>query len=212
MAPIERPDWGGALAPAGGNELDIADDGGMLADLDAGFRSPEVESRYRAMVAGRMERHRLSAEGARASLPSGLVAEWERSGGVVEIRLAEAQKAAIGILEGLHADDRVEFVQGFDALPDGVRSAIFLELSLGSAGSVRNASDADVARFAEMDEGRELVAEWRGRASRNVAIVLGRIRRIAERLSVADATLLDEWFNALPSRSTLAVLRVLAAR
>jgi hypothetical protein len=214
MAPIERPDWGsgGALVPAGGSELDIAgDDSGILADLDAGFHSPEVESRYRTMVAGRMERQRLAAGAARDLLPALLVAEWERSGGV-EIRLAEAQKAAIGILEGLHADDRMDFVQGFDALPDGARSSVLLELSLGSTGSVRRASEEDVARFAETDEGRALVAEWGERASRNVAVALGRVKRIAERLSVADATLLDEWFKDLPPRSLLAALRILVAR
>jgi len=94
MAPIERPDWGegAALVPT---EDDRAV---QLAEPASGFANPDVERRYRTMVASRMAKASLPTDEARSALGPALVAEWEASGGFTA-RLAQAQRGAIVILE-----------------------------------------------------------------------------------------------------------------
>lgn len=206
-APIERPDWGegSALVPAGA--------GGMPAPAEAadGFASPEVAQRYRSMVASRMAKASLPAMEASGTLDAGLVAEWEASGGFAG-RLAQAQKGAIAILEGLAPDDRAAFTTGFDTLPEGARSAILSEISLGSTGSVRPASDADLARFASTPEGGGMVREWGHRAGRNLAILRNRISRILGRMEADDIEAATQWFDTLPPTGAAAIYRMLAGK
>jgi hypothetical protein len=206
-APIERPDWGegAALVPV--------EDGRsvQLAEPADAFASAEVERRYRAMVASRMTKASLPADEARGALDPALVAEWEASGGFTA-RLAQAQRGAIAILERLNPEDRAAFIGEFDALPEGVRSVLFSEISLGSAGSVRNASEADVARFASAPEGNALMKEWGYRANRNVAVIRDRIGRILDRMSGEDIEAATTWFDALPPTSAMAIYRMLVAK
>jgi hypothetical protein len=206
-APIERPDWGG------GTELIPSSEDRVVpsAEPASAFAGPEVEQRYRAMVAKRMAKASLPADEARGALDAVLVAEWEASGGFAT-RLAQAQKGAIAILERLDPDDRGEFTAAFDALPEGVRSALLSEISLGSSGSARNASDADVTRFASTPEGAELVNEWGYRANRNVAIIRDRVSRILGRMEAEDIDAATAWFDALPPSHAAAIYRMLVAK
>lgn len=205
-APIERPDWGEET------ELVAAEADGAVASVETAnvFADSEVEQRYRTMVAKRMNKASLSADAARDVLDPTLIGEWETSGGFAT-RLAQAQKGAIAILDRLDPDSRTEFIGVFDALPEGVRSVLFSEISLGSAGSVRGASDADVARFASTREGGSLVGEWGHRANRNVAIIRDRINRILARMRADDIDAATAWFDALPPASATAVYRMLVA-
>jgi len=195
MAPIERPDWGegAALVPT---EDDRAV---QLAEPASGFANPDVERRYRTMVASRMAKASLPTDEARSALGPDLVAEWEASGGFTA-RLAQAQRGAIVILERLDPDERAAFTAGFDALPGGARSTLFSEIALGSAGSARNASDTDVARFASTPEGSAMVKEWGHRANRNLAVIRDRISRILTRMTAEDIDAVTTWFDALPRR------------
>jgi hypothetical protein len=205
--PIERPEWGEgtALIPA------AEDQAIQTAEPADVFANPEVERRYRTMVASRIAKASLPADEARGALDPTLVAEWEASGGFTA-RLAQAQKGAIAILERLDPEDRAEFITAFDSLPEGVRSALFSEISLGSAGSVRSASDADVTRFATTPEGGALVKEWGHRASRNVAIIRDRINRILGRMAAEDIDAATVWFDALPPTNAAAIYRMLVAK
>ena len=208
-APIERPDWGEgtALVPA-----DQGGDGGVApAEVADAFASPEVAQRYRSMVASRMAKASLPATEASGALDADLVAEWEASGGFAG-RLAQAQKGAIAILEGLAPDDRAAFTSAFDTLPEGARSAILSEISLGSAGSVRPASDADLTRFASTPEGGGMVSEWGHRAARNLAIVRDRISRILGRMEADEIDAATQWFDGLPPASAAAIYRMLAGK
>jgi len=202
-APIERPDWGEgtALVPT-------EDDAVQPAEATNAFANSEVERRYRGMVASRMAKASLPADEAKGVLASALVVEWDVSGGF-EARLAQAQNSAIAVLGRLDPQSRVGFIADFDALPEDVRSTVFSEIALGSAGSVRNASDADVSRFASTSEGSTLVKEWGRRASRNVAIVRDRISRILGRMPAEDIDAAINWFDALPPASAAAIYRML---
>ena len=207
MAATDRPDWGDKGAVV------VTEHGGAVAPVDPSdtFASADVEQRYRVMVARRMDRARAPADEARTALPVALVEEWESSGGF-ETRLAQAQRGAITVLERLDPGDRAAFTGSFDALPEAVRSAIFSEISLGSTGSVRNASDADMDRFASTPEGGALMGEWGARANRNVAIVRDRIGRIIRRLSADDVTAAAAWFDDLPQEDAAAIYRMLVGR
>lgn len=206
-APIDRPDWGEgtALVPAA--------DGSAVQPAEPvdGFANPEVEQRYRAMVARRMAKASLPADEARDALDPALVADWEASGGFTA-RLAQAQKGAISILEQLDPEGRATFIAEFDALPEGVRSTLFSEIALGSAGSARNDSDADVARFASTPEGSALAKEWGHRAHRNLAVIRDRISRILARMAAEDIEAATAWFDALPPAAAAAIYRMLAAK
>jgi hypothetical protein len=206
-APIERPDWGEGVAL-----VPVEDGRGVQsAEPASGFANPEVERRYRTMVASRMAKASLPADEARGALGPALVAEWEASGGFTA-RLAQAQKGAIAILERLDPDERAAFIAEFDALPEGVRSALFSEIALGSTGSVRNAADADVARFASTPEGSALTKEWGDRANRNLAVIRDRISRILTRMTEEDIDAAATWFDALPPTVAAAVHRMLVAK
>jgi hypothetical protein len=204
---IERPDWGGGTA------LVPAESGGAAVPVEAEntFANPDVERRYRTMVASRMAKASLPANAARGLLDPALVAEWESSGGVAS-RLAQAQKGAISILERLDPEERAAFVASFDGLPEAIRSALFSEISLGSTASVRAASDADMGRFASTTEGRKLVDEWGHRSNRNVAVIRDRIARILARMSGEDVSVATDWFDALPPTSAAAIYRMLVAK
>lgn len=206
-APIERPDWDGGTA------LVPVEDAGAVppAEPANAFADPEVERRYRTMVASRMAKASLPADEARGALDPALVAEWDASGGFNE-RLAQAQKGAIAIIERFDPEDRRAFIAEFDALPEGVRSAVFSEISLGSAGSVREASDADLARFASTPEGGALVKEWGHRAHRNVAVIRDRINRILGHMTAEDIDAAAAWFDALPPTGASAIYRMLVAK
>jgi len=207
MAPIERPDWGegAALVPAEGSSAAQAD------EPTNSFANPEVERRYRTMVASRMAKASLPTNEARGALGPALVAEWEASGGFIA-RLAQAQRSAIAILERLDPDQRAAFTAGFDALPEGVRSTLFSEIALGTAGSARNASDTDVARFASTPEGRAMVKEWGHRVNRNLAVIRDRISRILVRMTAEDIDAAATWFDALPPTVAAAIYRMLVAK
>jgi hypothetical protein len=206
-APIERPDWGEGTA------LGPAEEGGAVqpAEPAHAFANPEVERRYRTMVVNRMAKASLPADKARIVLDPALAAEWDASGGF-GARLAQAQRGAITILERLDPEDRTAFIAEFDELPEGARSALFSEISLGSAGSVRNASDADVSRFAATGEGGALVREWGHRANRNLATIRDRINRILGRMVAEDIDAATVWFDALPPTSATAIYQMLVAR
>jgi len=89
---------------------------------------------------------------------------------------------------------------------------LFSEIALGSAGSVRSASDADLSRFASTPEGGLLVKEWGPRASRNVAVVRDRINRILGRMAAEEIDAATTWFDALPPVSAAAIYRMLVRR
>jgi hypothetical protein len=204
--PIERPDWGEGTA------LIPAADGSAVqpAEPASSFANPEVERRYRNMVASRMAKASLPADEARGALCPALVAEWEASGGFTA-RLAQAQRGAIAILERLDPDERAAFIAEFDVLPEGVRSVVFAEISLGSAGSVRNAAGASVARFGSTPEGSALVKEWGYRANRNLAVIRDRINRILARMATEDVDAATTWFDGLPPAAAAAIYRMLVA-
>jgi hypothetical protein len=206
-APIERPDWGEGTA------LIPAQEGSAVqpAEPAHAFANPEVERRYRTMVASRMAKASLPADDARGALDPMLAAEWDASGGFAA-RLAQAQKGAIAILERLDPEDRGAFIAEFDGLSEGVRSALFSEISLGSAGSVRTASEADVARFASTPEGDTLVKEWGHLANRNVSMIRDRINRILGRMAAEEIDAATAWFDALPPTAATAIYRMLAAK
>lgn len=207
MAPIERPDWGAGTALA----TVEADTAVAPAEAESTFAEPEVERRYRSFVASRMSKASLPPTEAREVLAPALAAEWDASGGFAA-RLAQAQRSAITILERLDPIGRADFIAAFDGLPEAIRTTLFSEISLGSSGSVRQASDVDVARFASTSEGRDLVDEWGPRARRHVAIVRDRIGRILKRMSAEEAEAATEWFETLPPAAAASVYRMLVAK
>lgn len=207
MSPVDRPDWDEptALVPSAESHAVLP------GDPTSAFADANVERRYRTMVAGRMAKASLPADEARKVLDPSLAAEWDSTGGFA-MRLVQAQRGAVAILERLAPDDRSGFIAEFDALPEGARSALFSEIALGSSGSVRSASDDAVARFAATPEGGALVKEWGHQANRNVAVIRDRINRIIERMTAEDIDVATVWFDALPPAAAKAIYRMLASQ
>ena len=99
---------------------------------------------------------------------------------------------------------------GFDVLPAGAQTAVFTELALPIGGYVREASEADLQRFASTEEGAELVAEWRSRAGRKLGSIRARMERMLDNMSAGEEETALNWFDDLPSPQAKAVLRALA--
>ncbi len=104
---------------------------------------------------------------------------------------------------------KADLESGFDGLPAGAQTAIMGELAL-SPGRGREASEADLERFASTPEGAELVQEWRSRAGRNLATVRTRMERMLGRMSPGEEETALDWFDELPPAQAKAVLRALA--
>jgi len=144
------------------------------------------------------------------SLPTSLVDSWERDGAGVGHRLLMAQASVVAILETLRAEDQEELVALFEYLPEAAQVAIFAELSLGSAGSVRPATDEDIAEYEGTDAGALAVASWGNQAARNVARVEARARRMLNSMPQDHANYLLDWIWGIDSILGAAVLRALA--
>jgi hypothetical protein len=74
------------------------------------------------------------------------------------------------------------------------------------------ANDATVQKFSSTGEGAALVAEWRGRAARNVATIRGRMGLMLKGMALDDRRLAEDWFDSLSSAQAKAVLRALVSR
>ncbi len=95
-------------------------------------------------------------------------------------------------------------------LTDRDFDAILGELSLGDAGSVKSASQAELDHFAGSEAGSVLVPFWKGAAARNFGRVQQRIFRIEADLSQSEQDAVWDWFDDLPSQGRIAVLCTLA--
>lgn len=145
-----------------------------------------------------------------ADLSPELAEEWQRSGGVA-FRLALAQRAADNALAAFSEPEEFDAaIAGFDALPEAARTAIIGELSMGTWGAIRVASDGEVSRFGEDEDGAALVAEWRGHAPRKVAVVNARLKRVLKQMSREDGEAAATWFSELPAEASIVILRELA--
>ncbi|WP_297833926.1 hypothetical protein [uncultured Roseibium sp.] len=116
----------------------------------------------------------------------------------------------MAVLDRQDEDLQDEFLISFDTLPEAVQTAIFSELSLGGAGLVKQASDAEMVEFAKSEEGAELIAGWGSLASRNVTKVFNAVRRITNSLSASELESLWSWFEYQDSATAIAILWTLA--
>lgn len=141
------------------------------------------------------------------NLSPALAADWQRTGGVAH-HLGTAQQSALTVLQSVEESE--EIVAEFDALPEGARTAIIAELARGTWGSIRSASQTEIDRFADDEDGAVLVRSWGGSAPRRVAVVRARLRRVFGQMSAADGEAAATWFAELPAVTAQAVLRELA--
>ncbi len=206
MPPVERPDWGEGgenrdLVPSGEANPDWGDepDDPDAALVDAGVFTQEELT---ALQTGKPKPG--NSEG---SLDPAMVAEWEHAGGV-EHHLGVAQTTARTVLDSI--PDPEGFQSSFDALPQGVQTAIYSYLAVPPGGSARAASEADLQRFASTPEGAELVKEWGGRAGRKLGVLGQRVDLMLDAMSPADEDRAIDWFDALPPAQKKAVLKGLA--
>lgn len=143
------------------------------------------------------------------SLDPAMVSDWERSGGA-DFHLGQVQSTAQALLDAFSSDERATVQSGFDALPDGVQTAVFTELAKAGQGRVQHASEAELEEFSSSPEGEVLTRFWRGKAERNVGIVRQRLSRIEAGMSKSEIESAWAFFEAMPSRAKIAVMCVLA--
>jgi len=120
----------------------------------------------------------------------------------------EALQASVAVaMDSIPAEYVEDFEAGFDELPDGVQTAI--ADALGEVSST--ATDAEgLGRFAEMDEGRELLDEWGEEASNRVGLIQDRVARIESTASLSDVEAMWDWYDNLSPGQAMAVLKALA--
>ena len=110
----------------------------------------------------------------------------------------------------LPGEEQEWLVGMFEWLPQTVQTAIFAELALGSAASVRPADDDEIDEYFQHAAGALAISGWRGQAAQNVAKVEARGRRILDQLTAQDRELALEWLWQLDPNQGAAVLRMLA--
>ena len=94
------------------------------------------------------------------------------------------------------------------AIPDHAADALNQEELRRRPGgsSVYHASQAELERFASMQEGAELVREWGGSAGLNVGIIHDHLSRMFDRMSEEDEETTWQWFEALSPAQAKAVI------
>lgn len=199
---VDRPDWGD-----GGRSL-VPQQGGLPAATHDDFGGYSGGGLPVANVLG--GRGLPTIEDVQFNLPPALVVNWVRDPAGENYRLRVTQQAALALASELSPGAASELVGGFDSLPQGAQAAILGELSLGSVGSVRNATEDDVAQFRRSDVGRIVADGWGGRAPRNVAKVWQRTRRMVDGMSPNDVDAAIDYFESLPTGAAAAILRFLA--
>ena len=179
-----------------------------LAEIDRIRRTEPVKYRKNYALQAR-ERELIEMKNAAdvGGLNPTLVAQWEKQGGV-DANLQQARRAARVALDGLSAEDATSLQAGFDALPEGARMTVFAFLAV-PAGTRPPADDAAVQTFASTEEGGQLIAEWGGRAARNVATVRARMRMILNAMTPADREQASVWFDGLLPAQAKAVYQAL---
>lgn len=189
-----------------------------LADIERGVSAsgwtPESRDRYRRAVAtrdgvttgdpkadaeiarGYKPRSASESRQALAAAMPALVDDWDASGGF-DVQVNKAQGAAHAVLDNLHPKTARGLIQVFDALPATAQQAAYRDMALGRPVVYRDAEPEAVERFASTPEGKELVAEWGGRAARHVAVIRERLNRMTGAMTPHDVERFINWFDDL---------------
>ena len=192
----------------------------MREDRRAYSKDEAQQARYRALLEQRANlpaKVKVGTEtqgndqGDAPGINPDLLAQWAREGGV-ETNLRQVQATAQTVLDALEPDEAGALEEGFDALPEAARSAVYAFLAVQGGGAWPAASDAALQDFASTDEGAELVQGWGRQASRKVGIVKGRMGLMLNGMTPEDRSKAQLWFDGLSSQQAKAVLAALAGR
>jgi len=187
-----------------------------LDEIDA-FRREHKSAYFKDAALQARERELIEAELAEepepaaepASLSADLIERWNTEGFGAEAHQAAAQGAVLDVLADM-GDDGAALVTGFEALPDGVQSVIFNELSLAPPAGVAPASEDALAAFGELEEGARLLERWGADAPARLGIVRARIDAVMEGLTEGGKVAAAAWLDALPPDHAFHVMRALA--
>lgn len=164
-----------------------------------------------------------------AQLPKAVVEAWSQSGvnpmtgvslggvGVDSAPFREAHQrasdAAASILSGVGDNAlAVETRLSFDVLPENVRAAALYEMSAITPSGVNApaVTNADLAAFIKLPEGRALVNKWgMGRAPIKLGIIRMRMARMMNAMGAEGAKAWEAWFNALDAKETVSILHAM---
>ncbi|MEY9099064.1 hypothetical protein ABIA24_001973 [Sinorhizobium fredii] len=140
---------------------------------------------------------------------SGFFNDGARVTDVAAYRRNVGEQAVQNVLAPLAEDERADLDASLAELPETIREAFRAELQMGTTGSVRAATEAEIDRFAQDEAGALCVKEWRGKSARNVAIVTMRLKRTMKTMSPTDREIAADWFEDLEPEARAAVLKEL---
>ena len=141
-----------------------------------------------------------------------LVREWTENWGVdkhLETGRANVREA----MSDLDDTERGQLESSFETdLPPPAKTQVYRFLAI-DAGAWRPAEQSYIDEVANSGpEFRALVDSWGREAPRMVGRARGRSRLMLETMSAAEAAATEAWFQKLPNRQAVAVIRGLAGR
>jgi hypothetical protein len=156
------------------------------------------------------EEWRATPEQARRDLAPEVVAELERTGNFAD-GLRGLQDEIVDMLASVNEGGQVnDFVAAFDGLPDGIQSAVYLELARGAPTFAPLATDEQLANLEAESYGPALIEAWGSAAARKFGIARARWARCLEGLGADEQDKLAYFFNHLPAVEAAAVVYHLA--
>ncbi len=173
-----------------------------------------LQERYRQLLTGehgaeKAETWRLTVEAASQKLPAAAIEAWQQSGDLpAKLQLAENtwQRLYHGVGDAKVAQ-ALEI--DFAGLPEGVRSAAYVELASGEPTFSRAATDDELSAFANIDGGACAKA-WGKLASQRLGVALARLDRLRATLGAGDQSSYDRFLQYLSPREKIAVVWTLA--
>lgn len=179
----------------------------MRQDPAAYWQSPELQERYRALLAG--EEAPAAAVADDDGMVPVLTPREALAEGIEDYGAYSTLTRAVGdVLAALPTESRRAVRASFDALPESAQCAALA--ALWPRGNAARASGDEVDAFAATGIGAPLVREWGSDAGWRLGQAEERLAGVYARLTEPDATRFEHWFNSLDDAAMTAVLRRLA--
>jgi hypothetical protein len=139
-------------------------------------------------------------------LPKSVRDEWSENG-ALEQSLQTARATAEQAFAELDETEQLEFVDGFDELPEGAQAGIYRYVAIEPSTRWRPASEAQVKQLAELDP--DLVQEFGTEAPRRLGQLAGRYRLMLQGMSAEDRAKTEAWVDNLTPAQRRAVAKAM---
>lgn len=177
------------------------------------WKNDDMQRRYRELHLKKAQLIRpLNPDDEPLALKVYSLNDWKAQTGSIAGYTAylNASRAVGDIYVRLPASESARLERSFEALPDGVASALLEEL-LASKPSVPWSSDGAVTEFRKMPEGAILADEWGQDTRRNLAIVRARLFRAIDNMDEDEIPAFMGWLEGLSVLAAASIYRKLAA-